>query len=458
MVDNTEQARELYDRALNAAGGEDFAAALRLLDRVIELDPDFAEAHYKRGNALKRLGQLQAAVASYDQAIERNPRFAHAYCNRGVVQQALGMNADALQSYEQAAIHNPIDALTHYNRALLLQEFSRWDEAIASYDLAISADPAFTDAQYNRSLALLYCGHFEEGWRSYESRWKLAGRLGIGELKTFSQGLWLGGKSLARKRLLLHSEGGLGDTLQFCRYAALAAELGAEVYLEVESPLRAVLAKLDGLAGIIERGSELPEFDYHCPLMSLPLAFDTTLNNVPPPAKPLQSDATRQWHWDSMTRAAGAPRVGLVWSGNPQNPTDRRRSVRLAELIARLPAEYRYYRLQRDISEQDKPLLASCSFINSNDEDVQDFLHIAALCKCMDLVISVDTSVAHLSASLGRPTWLMLPLVPDWRWLRGRQDSPWYPTMRIFRQETSGDWGEVFRRIAADLRREFPRQ
>ena len=451
-----DQVKSLYERALRASGSQDFMLAAHLLDRVIAVDPNHVEAHYKRGNALKNLGQLQAAIASYGQAIARKPDFAYAYCNRGVVQQALGLNAEALASYDLAITYDPRDALSRYNRALLLQEFSRWDEAIACYEQAILIDPAYADAQYNRSLALLYCGQWERGWQSYEWRWKNVRRLGMGELRDFQQPLWLGEQSIAGKRLLLHSEGGLGDTLQFCRYATLAAARGAVVYLEIQPPLCELLSKLEGVSGIFAKGSALPAFDYHCPMMSLPLAFKTTFETIPSPAAPLQIDETKRARWTSLKAQKGGPRVGLVWSGNPNNQNDQRRSIRLWDWLPALPREYQYFRLQKDVRDEDRTALSSSACINSVDEDVQDFLHIAALCQCMDLVISVDTSIAHLSASLGKPTWVLLPFIPDWRWLRNRTDSPWYPAVKLIRQKSSGNWNDLFECVADDLRRQFP--
>jgi hypothetical protein len=190
--------------------------------------------------------------------------------------------------------------------------------------------------------------------------------------------------------------------------------------------------------------------------MSLPLTFGTTLDTVPPPARGLQVDETKRARWDSIKTQPGGPRIGLVWSGNPHNANDQRRSVRLADWIGQLPPGYRYFRLQKDMRDEDKEVLGSYPSISSVDEDVQDFMHTAALCQCMDLVISVDTSVAHVSATLGCPTWIMLPFIPDWRWLRSRHDSPWYPTMTLFRQESSGNWSDVFARIGTNLRRELP--
>jgi len=452
---NANQFAFLFDQAIRASEAQEFGRALELFDCVIALNPSHAEGYYKRGNVLKNLGQLAAAVASYDEAIDRKPDHAYAYCNRGVTQQALGLYSEALASYDSAIAHDPADAMTHYNRALLLQECGRWDEVIDGYERAISIDPTFADAQYNRALALLYCGELERGWRSYEWRWKNAHRLGMGEQRDFSVPLWLGQQSLAGKTLLLHSEGGLGDTLQFCRYATLAAARGATVYFEVQAPLGELLSKLDGVSEVIVRGSTLPRFDYHCPLMSLPLAFSTGLDSIPLPARYLQCDKTKLTRWQALRAQHGKPRIGLVWSGNPNNVIDQRRSIRLADLAARLPREFDYYRLQRDVRDEDRATLVQSPFISSEDEDVQDFPHIAALCECMDLVVSVDTSIAHLSGTLGRPTWVLLPFIPDWRWLRDRDDSPWYPAMRLFRQRTSGSWGDVLDRVTAELRREL---
>jgi tetratricopeptide (TPR) repeat protein len=446
----------LYEQATSAAAAQDFERAVRLYSQAIGVDPSQAEAYYKRGNALKNHGSLDAAILSYTQAIERKPDYAYAYCNRGVVQQALGLSAEALASYDRAIALEPSDAIAHYNRGLVLQDCSRWRDALESYGRAISINPEYADAQYNRSLALLFLGDFERGWRSYEWRWKVAARLGIGELRNFPQPLWLGEESIAGKRLLLHSEGGLGDTLQFCRYAALAAYAGATVYLEVQTPLVGLSAHLEGVSRVIAKGSALPAFDYHCPLMSLPLAFETTLQSVPPVAQNLRCDEEKIARWLTRLPYPRRPRIGLTWSGNPNNPIDLNRSIPLADWAAQLPSEFDYFCLQRDVREADRAVLVASPSIRFFNDDDLDFINTAALCECMDIVLSVDTSLAHLSASLGKRTWILLPFTPDWRWMQDRDDSPWYPTAKLYRQKVSGDWNEVFARVAADLRREFP--
>jgi Flp pilus assembly protein TadD len=445
----------LCARAASAAEARDFDHSIQLYDEAIALNPAHAEAYYQRGNALRNAGRMEAAVANYSQAIEILPSFAHAYCNRGVAEQSLGLGAAALSSYDHAIALDPKDAMAHYNRALLMQELSRWGEALASYDRAIEIAPQFADAQYNRSVALLYQGEFASGWRAYEWRWKNAQRLSIGLNRNFAQPLWLGEQPIAGKRLLLYGEAGLGDTIQFCRYAKLCAGLGAIVILEVAQPLQGLLQNLPGVAQLIVTGSTLPPFDYHCPLMSLPLAFGTTLDTIPCSPRYLNSDPGRVERWRTTLGVRTRPRIGLAWSGNPKNPLDARRSILLAEWAAHLAPEFHYYRLQRDVREADRDALAAHPYIVSFEDALLDFDNTAALCECMDLVISVDTSVAHLSAALGRKTWLLLALSPDWRWLQDRTDSPWYPSARLYRQKREGDWAEVFGRIAADMREQL---
>jgi TPR repeat/Glycosyltransferase family 9 (heptosyltransferase)/Tetratricopeptide repeat len=450
-----DQFRSQYEQALSAAAAQDFERALQLYDHAIAIDPAHAEAHYKRGNTLKSLGRLHAAIESYDQAIKLKPDYAYAYCNRGVVQRDLGFLDQALSSYDLALEYDALDARSHYNRALLLQERLRWAEALESYDRAIAADPGFADAHYNRSLTLLYCGDLERGWPGYEWRWKNASRLGLGAERAFAQPLWLGEQSLVGKRVLLHAEGGLGDTLQFCRYAPVVAKLGATVYLEVPRPLVALLVDLEGVSQLIATGSPLPDFDYHCPLMSLPLAFETTLDSIPAAQKYLHAEEDKVRHWAERLETLPRPWVGLAWSGNPNNPIDQIRSMRLTELMEHLPAQVQYFRLQNSVRPEDQAALDAHPNIYPIDDEQLDFVSAAALAECMDIVISVDTSVAHLSAALGKRTWIMLPFVADWRWLRDRDDSPWYPSAKLYRQTLPGDWGPVLDRIAGDLRREF---
>ena len=447
---------ELFAEAAAAAKAHDLEDAIELYDQAIETDPSRPEAYYKRANCLKDLGRLEEAITGYDAAIERKPDYAYAYCNRGSVQHRLGSKEAALESLDRAIALEPGDALAHYNRALVLQDYSRWPEAIAAYTHAITCNPEFSDAHFNRALASLFCGDFDNGWRDFEWRWKNAARLAIGEVRHYAQPLWLGAEPLAGKTLFLYFEGGLGDTIQFSRYAPLCAAQGATIVLEVQKPLVGLLGKLEGVSRVIAKGSPPPRFDYHCPLMSLPLAFKTTLDTIPPPAKNLQADPARVAQWRTVLGERRRARIGLVWSGNANNPLDPHRSARLAQWIEHLPTQFAYYRLQKDVREEDAATLEESSNIFSFDDELLDFPNTAALCQCMDIVLSVDTSIAHLSGALGQRTWLLVPYTPDWRWLREGDTTPWYPGMKLYRQKTAGDWSELFGRVATELTREFP--
>lgn len=450
---------DAFDAACAVAGdcatARDFERAIESYERAIALQPKRAEPYFKRANALRSLGRLEEALAGYDRAIEQQANYAHAYCNRGVVLQRLGRMEAALESYDRAIDLDATDFMVHYNRALLAQGCSRWSDALASYDRAIELNPQFADAQYNRSMAQLFLGDFESGWRGYEWRWVNAQRLGIGNARAFVGPGWRGEESVAGKRLLLYSEGGLGDTLQFCRYAVSCAELGAGVILEVQEALRELLKGLPGVSHVLSIGSPLPSFDFHCPLLSLPLAFKTTLDTVPFPTAYLRANPIKVAQWRERLGERRHPRVGLVWSGNPNNPIDARRSVHLADWLARLPTGFEYFRLQTQVRESDRAVLESNPQVVSLDDSLLDFDNTAALCGLMDVVVTVDTSLAHLAGALGRRTWVLLPQTPDYRWMRDRDDSPWYSSVKLYRQTTADDWSGVFERVAADLRREF---
>ena len=444
----------LFSQATAAAAAHDFAKAIPLYDQAIATDPARAEPYYKRANALKDVGRLEEALASYNQAIERKPDYAYAFCNRAFVQQNLGSLGDALASYDQAITIHPNDALAHNNRALLLQQMYRWDEALASYDRAIAIDPGYADAHYNRSLTALFLGDFASGWSDFEWRWQVAQRANIGVRGGFTQPLWLGDPPIAGKRLLVHSEQGLGDTIQFCRYVTLAAARGATIILETPPSLVSLLKTLEGASEVIATGNPLPPFDYHCPLVSLPRAFKTTVATIPAAARYLHTNPEKVAAWQATLGERRAPRVGLVWSGNPNNPIDPRRGIPLAQCVPKLPPGFQYYRLQNDVRPADQVVLDSNPHITSLGE-FSSFESTAAFCECLDVVVCVDTSVAHLAGALGKRAWVLIPFVPDWRWMRDREDTPWYPSVKLYRQKKAGDWDEVLDRVARDLRREF---
>jgi tetratricopeptide (TPR) repeat protein len=445
-----------FNRAGVLKGLKEPEAALAGYDRAIAVRADYAEAYSNRGVVLQELGRREAALASYDRAIAIQPDHAEGYFNRGTLFRAQMQWDAALANYDQAIALKPDYAAAHCERAGVLMELKQVDLALSSYNRALAIQPDFAEAQYNRALALLLSGDYENGWLSYEWRWKNADRLSLSDERTFGQPLWLGQESIAGKRLLLYSEQGLGDALQFGRFAKAVADLGARVILEVQAPLASLLESLEGVSQVVVDGSPRPEADYRCPLLSLPLALKTRLDTIPAATRYLRSDDAKVAWWRTRLGDRRRPRVGLTWSGNAKQGNDRNRSFLLAAWIDHLPREFDYVCLQKDIRPPDLEILAANPWIARFDGDLQSFSDTAGLCECLDLIISVCTSVAHLSGALGRPTWVLLPFNPDWRWLLERDDSPWYPTARLYRQQAIGDWDGVFSRVAADLRKIFP--
>jgi hypothetical protein len=356
-----------------------------------------------------------------------------------------------LACIDQALAIDPNHAVLHANRGIALVALCRVPEALASFDQAIAFKPDHAEAHFGRAVAALLNGDFAQGWADFEWRWKRTNGPAGMQRREFLQPSWLGAESIAGKTLLIYSEIGLGDTLQFCRYVTLLAKLGATVILQVQPPLTEVLAGLDGASRVVAEGQPLPAFDYHCPLLSLPLAFKTEMTTIPAAGKYLNADPAKVGQWKTQMAEPGVRRVGLVWRGDPNNRDDRHRSMSLGEMLDQLPTGCRYYSLQKDLSESEMRIFQAHPAATCLADDL-NFTETAAICECLDLVISVDTSVGHLSAALGKSTWILLPFSPDCRWLLNREDSPWYPTVKLYRQESIGDWRRVLTRVADDLR------
>jgi tetratricopeptide (TPR) repeat protein len=423
--------------------------AIASYDRAISVNPDYAEAYYNRGNALQELRRAELLVESYDRAIAVKPDYAEAYYNRGNALKELSRAEEALASFDRAIAAMPDYAEAYTNRGNVLQELKRLEEAVASYDCAIAINPDDADAYWNKSFALLLSGNFNLGWELYEWRWRKADT--AMRKRNFIQPLWLGVEDLADKTILLHAEQGLGDTIQFCRYASLVKARGARVVMEVPQALVGMLSDLNGVDELAENGGPLPAFDYHSPLMSLPLAFKTELSSIPSPSAYLAANAEKCKEWENILGEKARLRVGLVWSGSAGHKNDHNRSLTLQKLIPHLPEGCEFVSLQKELREVDKEMLADSGIRNYGD-NLKDFTDTAALCELMDVVVSVDTSVAHLAAAMGKATWILLPYAPDWRWLLDRGDSPWYECVKLYRQDESRNWGAVLNRVAADLR------
>lgn len=459
-----------YDRAIGLHAGdaaayynrgtilkelERWADALASYDRAIALNGEFALAHAARAETLQQLGRLPEALDSYNRAIELHPGEATHYDGRGVVLHKMSRFDVALASYNQAIATNPDYPQAYFNRGATLEKLRDFAGAVASYNLAISKQPGCAAFYFNLALTSLKVGDYVTGWAHYEWRWRTRNGPILLEERKFPQPLWLGGDDLAGRTILLYGEQGLGDSLQFCRYCARVAALGARVILEVPRPLVNVCTTLRGVAKVIPYGDPLPDFDVQCPLMSLPLACKTTLETIPSPGKYINSDTLEVAAWQERLGTKTRPRVGLTWSGSQAARMHSERCFPLEQLVPYLPGNFQYFCLQTEITAADRKTLTENPGIRRFDGELGDFSDTAALCECLDLVISMDTSLVHLNGALGRSTWVLLPFDNDWRWLIDRDDSPWYRTVRVFRQKSRGDWNDVFARVAAELRREF---
>lgn len=428
--------------------------AVDLIGRAIELNPSNAAAYSNHGLALQGLQRPDEALDSYDRALKLKPDYAEAYSNRGNALKDLKRLDEALDSYDRALELKPdyVEALS--NRGLALKALKRLDEALESYDRALKLKPDFADGHLNLALCRLLMGEFARGWEGFEWRWESAKiERQLGEKRNFTQPLWLGVESLQGKTILLHSDQGLGDALQFCRYASLVRDLGARVILEVPEPLMALLSNLAGVAQLVEKGGALPSFDYHCPLLSLPLAFKTDLNTIPSFGSYIASNPGKVTEWRAKLGKRTKPRIGLAWRGSALHANDRNRSIALGDIVEHLPGQLQYVSLQKEVSPADRETLFSHTEIQNFGEQLSDFTDTAALCELMDVVVSVDTSVAHLAGAMGRPVWILLPFIPDWRWLLDREDSVWYPSARLFRQDSAGDWPSVIDKVRTELLR-----
>ena len=434
--------------------------ALASYNKAIALKRDFAGAYNNRGNALRNLKRLADALASYNKAIALKPNFAEAYNNRGNMLSYFNRQEEALASYDKAIALKPDYAEAYNNRGLALRDLKRPDEALANYDRAITLEKNFAEAHWNKSLCLLQLGRFEQGWLEYEWRWKI--RVPRSSMRSFPKPLWLGEDPLVDKAILLYSEQGFGDTIQFCRYAKLVADLGARVILEVPNPLISLLGNLSGVAQLAKEGSPLRQFDYQCPLMSLPLAFKTNLSNIPAKIPYLKANLEKSRFWKEKLGEKDKLRVGLVWSGGfrPNQPevwaVNLRRNIPLEKLALLKDPDIEFYSLQKgEPAESELGELISRHWDGPHIFDftslLNDFSDTAAFVENLDLVISVDTATAHLAGALGKPVWILNRFDSDWRWLLDRTDSPWYPTARLYGQQKVGDWDNVVRRVKTDL-------
>lgn len=458
-------------RAIALATLGRYQDALASLDRAIELSPDYAEGHNNRGIVLQELGQLDAALASFDKAVALKPDNARAHNNRGTILSELRRYADAVSCYEKAIAIEPSFAGAFYNHGMALHDLGRFDDALASFDKAIAVRPDYAEAHHNRGAVLqdilrideairayaaaiklqpdraesyanqgccyLQAGRFEDGWHLREWRKKLLQPSGH---RTFSQPLWLGREPISNRTLFVHWEQGFGDTIQFCRYGRILKAMGANVVMSVQEPLHRLLMQMNPPIEFIGQAEVPKSFDYHCSMLSLPLALATTLTTIPAELRYISSDEKLRRDWDARLPPRSKPRIGIAWKGNAAHRNDRNRSIDPDELEPLLSGDAYCIALQYEDTPPDARLISLAG-------QWRDFADTAAVIDNLDLVVAVDTAVAHLAAAMGKPTFVLLPFNSDWRWLLDREDSPWYPSARLFRQKTGEPWQDVIARV-----------
>ena len=424
--------------------------ALAEFQQVLAQAPNHVEARLNSGLARAMLGFSEQALADFDAALQFAPGHPGVHYNRGVALIKLGRYTEAVEANGRALDIAPGYANAWLNRGKALMQLNRFDEAIAGFAEAFAINKDFADAHFNNALALLTRGDYARGFAEYEWRWR---RTGMPPQKSRGKPLWLGEYPLARKTVLLHAEQGFGDTIQFARYVPLIAASGAKVVLEVQAELQALLRRLDGASAVIARGETSPPFDVHCPLGSLPLALRTELGTVPAPIPYLSADGAWLAKWSARLEALPRPRIAVAWSGNPGHDNDRNRSIAFARLAPLFAAPASFISIQKDVRAEDAALLAAESRVTNIGGELVDFSDTAAVLALCDLVIAVDTAAAHLAGAMGRPVWVLVPYAPDWRWTREGETTPWYPTARLFRQTSPGDWDGVIARAAEALGR-----
>ena len=435
-----EHAQALANLAQALVATERYAEAESRLDQLLALRPGDPDAMLARANSILAQGRPAEALPEYEQVLAVAPQAAQAYLNRGNALLDLGRVEPALESFRSALQVRPdyVEALV--NMGGVLQHLNRYEEACAAFDEAIALAPETAAAHWNLGLSRLVQGQLAAGWAEAEWRWQA---LQCEPLAT-SRPQWTG-EPLAGKTILVYSEQGLGDTLQFCRYVPLLVQRGARVLLRVQEPLQRLLRTLPADCMLLGVGDALPAHDYQCALLSLPPAFGTTLESIPHAVPYLSSQPALVERWRGVLGAPEGWRVGIAWSGSATHVNDRNRSIAFADLRLAMPG-VQLVSVQKEVRAEDRAALDASGAVHCG-ELLTDFEQTAALMACLDLVITVDTSVAHLAGALGKPVWVLLPFSPDWRWLLERADSPWYPSARLFRQPARGDWAGALAQV-----------
>jgi tetratricopeptide (TPR) repeat protein len=417
--------------------------------KVLSMNHDHAETHNILGSAYQQKGELDKASACYRDAIRCDGHSFMAYNNLGSALRLQGNLDEAAASYREALRIKPDFIAAMNNLGTALRDKGNLEEAISWYRKAIQLNPDFADAHWNLSFALLLAGHYEEGWQEYEWLWKLKK-----PKYRLPQSLW-DGADIRGKRILLYAEQGFGDVIQFIRYAPMVKGKGAEVILGCQKELKVLLKSVVGVSSVVAFGEPIPQLDLQCPLPSLPRLFSTTVDGIPSQVPYMHADIQSVSDWrHRLGINTSSLNIGLVWAGSPGHLNDRNRScpIDLFLPITRMDG-LRFFSLQKEIPERWAGSSVTEMNLMDYTGDIEDFSDTAGIIMNLDLVITVDTAVAHLTGALGKPVWILLPFAPDWRWMLSREDSPWYPTMRLFRQPSPGDWISVISKVHDELKR-----
>jgi tetratricopeptide (TPR) repeat protein len=436
--------------ALHATGRYD--EAISSYRHALDLAPDHPEVLYNLANACLALDNVDDALSNYDRVLALAPGHVGAFVNRGNALLRLNQPVEAMASYDAALASLPGHPQILTNRGHTLRRLERPVEALADFRAALATAPEFAEAHFETAMTQLSMGDFDAGWKAYEWRWKTGAF--AGHPPQPKAPLWLGEVPIAGTTILLHAEQGFGDTIQFIRYAPLLAGRGAKVISEVQPELQPLLSEnvMLGDIRVTAAGEPRPAFDLHCPLLSLPLAFGTRPDTIPAAVPYLAASAERQAYWRDRL-PPGRLRAGFVWSGQSSHKNDSNRSIALPRLSALFEnPKVRCFSLQRDLREADDEALRDLPNLIHLGDELRDFADTAAVISLLDVVISVDTAVAHLAGALGKPVMILLPYAADFRWMRDRDDSPWYPSAKLLRQPAFGDWDSVMARVADELR------
>lgn len=445
---------DLFQQALSYHKNGKLNDAQKIYKKILKVNPRHFDALHNMAVILAQKKQFFEALMLFESAVKTNPNHAEVYNNRGILFYDLKRFDDAIQNYDKAIQLKPNYAEAYNNYGNTLKELKCFDEALLAYDKAIQLKPNYADAYWNKSLLKLLLGEYTKGWQLYE--WRRIKDDTKNHYPNYSQPLWLGNDSIKGKTIMIYSEQGLGDSIQFCRYLSMLKAFNPkDIIFQVEKTLVSLMTSLNEKIQIIEKGKLLPKFDCYCPLLSLPFIFKTTLDNIPAKTQYLYADVAKNKYWEKKLGEKTKPRIGLVWSGSPKQKNDHNRSIPLVKLLPLINASFEFHSLHKEYHANDLELLKTYPEITQHQDNLKDFSDTAALVEQMDLIISVCTSVAHLTGALGKKLYILLRVIPDYRWMINRNDSPWYPSAKLFRQPKIDDWDSVILNVKKSLHKQF---